>query len=69
MRYYQLKRQSHPKPNFELSVGEKLEIEKATMLERYTTPPPRYNEGSLLSKMESEGIGTRQLGQIQFQLL
>ncbi len=59
MKYYPLKRPSHPKLNLELNVGEELEIDKTTMKERYTSPSPRYNEGSLLSKMESEGIGTK----------
>lgn len=42
-----------------LRVGEKLRllsIEYEEMLER---PPPRYNQGTLLEKMEIEGIGTK----------
>ena len=59
MKYYVSKRPSRPKLNQDLNVGEQLEIDKATMKERYTTLPPRYNEGSLLYRMESEGIGTK----------
>jgi DNA topoisomerase-1 len=59
MKYYVSKRPSRPKLNQDLNVGEELEIDKATMKESYTTLPPRYNQGSLLYRMESEGIGTK----------
>lgn len=40
-----------------LSAGDKLTPENITANERYTQHPPRYNEASLVKKMEDLGIG------------
>ena len=40
-----------------LSVEENLEIAEITATERFTMPPARYTEASLVSKMEDLGIG------------
>ena len=37
--------------------GEELNVEELTATERFTQPPTRYNEGSLVKKMEDLGIG------------
>jgi DNA topoisomerase-1 len=39
--------------------GQKLNVKKAILEDKFTKPPPRYNPGSLLKKMESEEIGTK----------
>ncbi|HXV88743.1 MAG TPA: DNA topoisomerase I [Nitrososphaeraceae archaeon] len=43
----------------ELWIGESVEVNKVTAMEDYTKPPARYNQATLLDKMESEGIGTK----------
>ncbi|MCM1320138.1 MAG: type I DNA topoisomerase [Muribaculaceae bacterium] len=40
-----------------LKVGDKLTSQTITATERFTTPPARYNEASLVKKMEELGIG------------
>ena len=40
-----------------LSKGEKLKCEKLSPLSHETQPPPRYNEASLIQKLEKEGVG------------
>ncbi len=42
-----------------LSVGEKVPLHSIQSLEKFTQPPPRFNPGSLLRKMEEENIGTK----------
>ncbi len=42
-----------------LSRGDKLKVIRVEATERFHRPPTRYNEGSLLEKMEREGIGTK----------
>ncbi len=42
-----------------LSVGEKVPLHSIRSLEKFTQPPPRFNPGSLLRKMEEENIGTK----------
>ncbi|MBI2036379.1 topoisomerase DNA-binding C4 zinc finger domain-containing protein, partial [Candidatus Microgenomates bacterium] len=39
------------------SQGEVLEAEKIEGIEHETTPPPRYNEASLIATLEEKGIG------------
>lgn len=39
--------------------GDRLKIKKVILEDKFTKPPPRYNPGSLLKKMEDEGIGTK----------
>ncbi len=41
----------------EMKIGQKLELEKILETEKSTTPPPRYNEASLVKTMEEYGIG------------
>ncbi|MBA3750736.1 MAG: hypothetical protein H0X03_07605, partial [Nitrosopumilus sp.] len=39
--------------------GDTLKNEDITLMEKFTQPPTRYNESSLLQKMEKEKIGTK----------
>jgi DNA topoisomerase I len=41
----------------ELSNGEALRLEKLDPLQKFTQPPPRYNEASLVKTLEEKGIG------------
>ncbi|HBP01194.1 MAG: topoisomerase protein [Candidatus Moranbacteria bacterium GW2011_GWE1_49_15] len=41
----------------EMENGEELEAKDVTSTEKATTPPPRYNEASLVKVMEEHGIG------------
>jgi DNA topoisomerase I len=43
----------------ELKVGESVKVRDVAAMEEFTRPPARYNQASLLDKMDSEGIGTR----------
>lgn len=43
----------------ELRMGESVEVNEVTAMEDFTKPPARYNQATLLDKMESEGIGTK----------
>ena len=43
----------------DLTIGERVKVSEVTAMEDFTRPPARYNEASLLDKMESEGIGTK----------
>jgi DNA topoisomerase-1 len=43
----------------QIEEGQKLTIKKVILEDKFTKPPPRYNPGSLLKKMEEEGIGTK----------
>lgn len=40
-----------------INIGETLEYNNSTISEHTTTPPPRYNEASLVSSLEKHGIG------------
>ncbi|MCM1004948.1 MAG: type I DNA topoisomerase [Prevotella sp.] len=40
-----------------LTTGDSLTVQTITATERFTTPPARYNEASLVKKMEELGIG------------
>ncbi|MEM3788869.1 MAG: DNA topoisomerase I [Candidatus Bathyarchaeia archaeon] len=42
-----------------LEEGQKLKVRKIILDDKFTKPPPRYNPGSLLKKMEEAGIGTK----------
>ncbi len=39
--------------------GENARVDEIGCEDKFTKPPPRYNPGSLLKKMEKEGIGTK----------
>ena len=41
----------------ELFENESLKLNKVNSTKKFTDPPPRYNEASLIRKMEEEGIG------------
>lgn len=41
----------------ELSAGEALKLEKLDPQQKFTQPPPRYNEASLVRTLEEKGIG------------
>lgn len=43
----------------QLAVGDALENRQVEMEEKFTQPPPRYSQSSLLAKMEHEKIGTK----------
>ncbi|MBX5320790.1 MAG: DNA topoisomerase I [Candidatus Bathyarchaeota archaeon] len=38
---------------------QKLKVKRVILEDKFTKPPPRYNPGSLLKKMEEVGIGTK----------
>ncbi|MHB1868627.1 MAG: DNA topoisomerase, partial [Nitrososphaerales archaeon] len=59
MKYYPFRKLSSASLSVELETGEKVSIDAKSKTEKYSPAPSRYNEGSLLSKMESEGIGTK----------
>jgi DNA topoisomerase-1 len=40
-----------------LQKGDRLSSEKFTALQKFSLPPPRYTEASLVKKLEGEGIG------------
>jgi len=42
-----------------LKVGDEINIESVLISEKYTSPPRRYTQKSLLLKMEKDGIGTK----------
>lgn len=41
----------------EVEVGEKLNLQQVIPTQHFTQPPPRYNEASLIKKLEELGIG------------
>lgn len=41
----------------DMKEGEKCDLEKVNAEQKFTQPPPRYTEASLVKKLESEGIG------------
>jgi len=43
----------------QLEEGQKIKIRRIVLEDKFTKPPPRYNPGSLLKKMEEVGIGTK----------
>ena len=43
----------------ELTIGESIKLSEVTVTQDFTRPPARYNQASLLDKMEFEGIGTK----------
>ncbi|MEM3189792.1 MAG: DNA topoisomerase I [Candidatus Bathyarchaeia archaeon] len=43
----------------EVRKGQIIKVKRVILLEKFTTPPPRYNPGSLLKEMEKAGIGTK----------
>ena len=53
--YFSIKEMSLP----HLVKGDSIQVNKVTALEDFTKPLARYNQASLLEKMESEGIGTK----------
>jgi len=42
-----------------LKEGDLVKLTEVAREDKFTSPPPRYNPGSLLRKMEGEGIGTK----------
>jgi DNA topoisomerase I len=43
----------------ELHIGDTMKINAVKRIDRYTSPPPRFNQSSLLEEMESKRIGTK----------
>ncbi|MDI6721533.1 MAG: DNA topoisomerase I, partial [Candidatus Aenigmarchaeota archaeon] len=39
--------------------GDEVAVKKVSMLDKKTTPPPRFSQGSVLKEMENRGIGTK----------
>lgn len=58
MRYYPARRPPSMTP-LSFSLSEQVPVIGASLDEKFSKAPARYNEGSLLAKMESEGIGTK----------
>ncbi|MGB9713647.1 MAG: DNA topoisomerase I [Candidatus Bathyarchaeales archaeon] len=42
-----------------ITEGQEVNIKKVILEDKFTKPPPRYNPGSLLKRMEEEEIGTK----------
>ena len=42
-----------------ITEGQKVKVKKIILEDKFTKPPPRYNPGSLLKKMEEAEIGTK----------
>lgn len=42
---------------YPLSIGDKIKIDKWEKIHKYTTPPNRYSEASLIKELEKRGIG------------
>ena len=40
-----------------MSEGDKLPVDNSTAKQHFTTPPPRYNEATLVKALEEYGIG------------
>ena len=43
----------------ELEIGQILEILRVSILDKKTTPPPKYTEASLIKEMDKLGLGTK----------
>jgi DNA topoisomerase-1 len=59
LRYYGLYSGVEEAPIPPLEEGDRLQVVSIDVLEKFERPPPRYNQSSLLQKMEEEGIGTK----------
>jgi DNA topoisomerase-1 len=59
MKYYPFRKIAHTDLQVRLEVGDDVAIENIRYETKYSSPPTRYNEASLIGKMESEGIGTK----------
>ncbi|MCD6442121.1 type I DNA topoisomerase [bacterium] len=55
LKIYPEKQKETSLPNF--SIGQKLKLIKTEPQQHFTEPPPRYNEASLVKKLEEMGIG------------
>ena len=58
MKYYPFRKVHRQDFETSLEEGERLAISSVTSEISYSKAQPRYNEGTLLAKMESEGLGT-----------
>jgi len=45
--------------NIDFKIGDILSVEKVSVRKRKTPPPPRYNQASLIKKMEEYNLGTK----------
>jgi DNA topoisomerase I len=43
----------------DLHIGDTMKVNDVKRIDRYTSPPPRFNQSSLLEEMESKRIGTK----------
>jgi len=59
IRYYRSYSDIEDNPLPILQEGDKLRVASLDVVEKFEQPPPRYNQSSLLAKMEKEGVGTK----------
>lgn len=59
LRYYRSYRAAEEGPLPALQEGESVQVRRVDVLEKFDQPPARYNQSSLLGKMEQEGVGTK----------
>jgi DNA topoisomerase-1 len=59
MKYYQPYVRAEEKFLPEVKEGDVVGLKHVFRLDKFTSPPPRYNPSSLLKKMEDLGIGTK----------
>lgn len=59
IRYYRAYASVEDNPLPLLEEGDRLRVVSLDVAEKFEQPPPRYNQSSLLAKMEKEGVGTK----------
>ena len=59
IRYYRSYTDIEDNPLPILEEGDRLRVVALDVAEKFEQPPPRYNQSSLLAKMEKEGVGTK----------
>ncbi|MFN3621282.1 MAG: DNA topoisomerase I [Nitrososphaerales archaeon] len=59
IKYYRRYVSAEDNPLPPLKEGDVLKVVSLDVAERFERPPPRYNQSSLLAKMEKEGVGTK----------
>ncbi len=59
LRYYGKYSGREEKPLPTLKKGDEVEVVSIESTEEFTSPPPRYNQSSLLERMERENLGTK----------
>jgi DNA topoisomerase-1 len=59
LRYYEPYSKTSETPLPPMQEGQTIKVKEVIKEDKFTTPPSRYNPGSLLKKMEKAGIGTK----------